>query len=82
MSETFKEYWEKTWTCSGSIEEFDTDIEKSIWNHQQSKIDKLETLLKEACEFVSYAERDKYKGTFFTRFLNKPEIQEIIKDKK
>jgi len=38
MSETFEEYFKKTWCTSGKLEDFNTDIERAIWNHQQKKL--------------------------------------------
>lgn len=62
MSETFEDYYTKTWCSSGGIENFDTSIERDVWNHQQKKIDALENKLAEAVDCLEhYADCDNYR---------------------
>lgn len=38
MSETFEEYFRKTWVSSGAFENFDTSVERSVWDYQEAKL--------------------------------------------
>ena len=60
-SESFEEYFKKTWLTSAPLEEFDTTIERDIWNHQQKKLQAAEEenrILREAVEFYAYPKHE------------------------
>lgn len=57
-----------------------------VWQYEkikylESELKKRDELLREAVFFVEYAEKDRYQNTFFTYFLNKPEVKKILEKK-